>query len=67
MTTTKQMLSFFSLDLRTLKIVHTNGGGEGLYDDVYGGPLRFENWDFHSTEKDEEGWYDQCSEFLDLN
>ena len=33
--------AFFCLDLRTLNIDHTNGGGEGLYNDVYGGPLRF--------------------------
>ena len=32
---------FFSLDLRTLNINHTNGRGRGLYNDVYGGPLRF--------------------------
>nr|POE60774.1 hypothetical protein CFP56_44133 [Quercus suber] len=39
----KQYKTFFSLDLRTLNIDHTNGGGRGggLYDDVYGGPLRF--------------------------
>ena len=24
-------------------------------------------WDFHSTEEDEEAWYDQYSKFLDLN
>ena len=33
--------AFFSLDLRTLNIDHTNGGCGGLYGVVYGRPLRF--------------------------
>ena len=46
------------------------GGGGGLYFAVTYEDLLFElsnGQDFHSSEEDEEAWYDQSSKFLDLN